>query len=65
MTRIVIKDISEDKKMSAEELRKVMGGRAIQTGMFQTGQVSLPDIGLVSLCCCIYRNVDTFTNRFP
>ena len=58
MTRITINDIPEDRKISAEELRTVMGGSLIQTGLFDTGQVINPyDLSSIGCCCCcIGRN---------
>lgn len=40
MTRIKINDISEDRKISTEELRAIMGG-GIPSGMFEMGQMSM------------------------
>ena len=42
MTRIKIADIPEDKKISREELRTIMGGGISPSGMFDAGQISMP-----------------------
>jgi len=42
MTRIKIADIPEDKKISREELRTIMGGGISPSGMFEIGQISMP-----------------------
>ena len=43
MTRIKIADIPEDKKISREELRTIMGGGISPSGMFEVGQISILD----------------------
>ena len=43
MTRIKIDDIPEDKKISREELRTIMGGGISPSGMFEAGQISILD----------------------
>ena len=40
MTRIKIGDIPEDKKLSPEELRTIMGGGINPSGIFEAGQTS-------------------------
>ena len=43
MTRIKIDDIPEDKKVSREELRTIMGGGIAPSGIFEAGQTSMYD----------------------
>lgn len=64
MTRITINDIPEDRKISAEELRTVMGGSLIQTGLFETGQVINPvnPVNVGVCCCCVFRDIPSLRN---